>query len=350
VSDGVVNIIPQNEFFGVSLKNLLPLPLEMSPLPSIGKRFLPFVFLLFLSVFLFAQTAFADDLAAIPPLDSPVVDTTNTLDAATKNALVSSALNLQKRNGSQLQILIVPTTKPESIEDYSQRVFDAWKLGQKGVDNGVLLVVAMNDHRVRIQTGYGEETRIPDATAKEIIEERIVPEFRVSDYSKGIDDADKALVALMSGEKPSSVSMSHGDPSIFFWVAAPCGISFLLGILLSILFPGRFENAKDHLRAGLFYGMFICFIVMFAMVILKDLVWGKRLAETGALVWILALFFDPLGICKKEIESANSLSPGISSDDFFLGRGGGGGSGDGGGGGWGGGGGDSGGGGASGGW
>jgi len=87
--------------------------------------------------------AFAQSLAPIPPLDSPVVDTTRTLDAAQKQQLEQQALDLQQRKGSQLQVLMVPSTQPESIEQYTQRVFDQWKLGRLGVDYAVLLVVVM---------------------------------------------------------------------------------------------------------------------------------------------------------------------------------------------------------------
>ena len=111
----------------------------------------------------------AQQLAAIPPLDSPVVDTTGTLDAAAKRQLEQQALALRQRKGSQLQILMVASTQPETIEQYTQRVFDAWKPGRKGVDDGVLVVVARDDHAARIQPGYGLEGAIPDITAGRVI-------------------------------------------------------------------------------------------------------------------------------------------------------------------------------------
>ena len=162
---------------------------------------------LLLVLWLACAAAWAQQLAPIPPLTSPVVDTTGTLDATQKQQLEQQALALQQRKGSQLQVLIVPTTQPEDIFDYSQRVFDQWKLGRKGVDDGVLLVVAMQDRRMRIHPGYGLEGVIPDATANRIIQEYLVPKFRAGDFGGGIIDATGVLTRLIDGEPlPEPVS------------------------------------------------------------------------------------------------------------------------------------------------
>jgi len=147
-----------------------------------------------------AASSFAQSPAAVPPLDSPVVDTTGTLDAAQKRQLEQQALALQERKGSQLQVLMVSSTQPEPIEQYTQRVFDQWKLGREGVDDAVLLVVAKDDRRVRIQPGYGLEGAIPDVTAGRIIQEYMAPRFRAGDYGGGIVDATAVLVQLIDGE------------------------------------------------------------------------------------------------------------------------------------------------------
>jgi uncharacterized protein len=153
----------------------------------------------------------AQQLAAIPALDSPVVDTTGTLDARTKQALEAQALALQQRKGSQLQVLMVPTVQPEDIAQYAVRAFEQWKLGRKGVDDGVLLVVAKDDHRVRIEVGYGLEGAIPDATSARVIQEYLVPRFRADDYAGGITDATAALVKLIDGE-PLPAPMADNKP------------------------------------------------------------------------------------------------------------------------------------------
>ena len=154
----------------------------------------------------------AQQLAAIPALDSPVVDTTGTLDAATKQQLEQQALALQQRKGSQLQVLMVPSTQPEDIFDYTQRAFDQWKLGRKGVDDAVLVVVAKDDRKARIHTGYGLEGAIPDITAGRVIQEYMVPKFRANDYAGGLVDASAVLVKLIDGESlPPPVADNQGS-------------------------------------------------------------------------------------------------------------------------------------------
>jgi len=180
------------------------------------------------------QQARAQQLAAIPPLDSPVVDTTGTLDSAHRQQLEQQALALQQRKGSQLQVLLVRSTQPESIEQYTQRVFDQWKLGRKGVDDAVLLVVATDDRRVRIQPGYGLEGAIPDITAGRIIQEYMAPKFRAGDYGGGIVDATAVLVKLIDGEPlPEPIADNRDKESggdwLFALFAAFIAASFVRG-------------------------------------------------------------------------------------------------------------------------
>ena len=172
------------------------------------RRFI--VLLLLMCVCALAQ---AQQLAPIPALDSPVIDTTGTLDAATKQALEAQAFALQQRKGSQLQVLMVPTVQPEDIAQYAVRAFEQWKLGRKGVDDGVLLVVAKDDHRVRIEVGYGLEGAIPDATSERVIQEYLVPKFRADDYAGGIADGTATLVKLIDGEPlPAPMADNRGKP------------------------------------------------------------------------------------------------------------------------------------------
>lgn len=138
--------------------------------------------------------------AAIPALDDPVVDTANALSASTRATLREQALQLQARKGAQLQVLVVPSVGDDGIEAYAQRVFEQWQLGRVGVDDGVLLLVAVQDRRVRIQTGYGLEGTIPDAYAARIIDKAIVPRLREGDLDQGLLDGSKVLVALIDGE------------------------------------------------------------------------------------------------------------------------------------------------------
>jgi uncharacterized protein len=183
-----------------------------------------------------ALPGWAQTDAAIPPMTSPVVDTTGTLDAAQKQALEAQALALQQRKGSQLQILMVPTTQPETIEQYAVRVFEQWKIGRKGVDDGVLLVVAKDDKRVRIEAGYGLEGAIPDAIANRVIQEYLAPRFRTGDYAGGLADGSAALVKLIDGEVLPAPVSTHRD------ARGSGGDGFTMALVIGF-FVGTFARA-----------------------------------------------------------------------------------------------------------
>jgi len=137
---------------------------------------------------------------AVPPLTTRVTDLTNTLTASQRDTLENELRAFETRKGSQIAVLIVPTTQPETIEQYSIRVTDAWKLGRKGVDDGVLLLVAKDDHALRIEVGYGLEGVIPDAIANRVINEIIVPYFKQGDFYGGIHAGVARLIRLIDGE------------------------------------------------------------------------------------------------------------------------------------------------------
>lgn len=275
---------------------------------------------------------------AVPTLDAPVVDTTGTLDDAQTRQLVQQALELQQRKGSQLQVLVVATTQPETIEQYTQRVFDAWKLGRKGVDDGVLLVVAKDDRRVRIQPGYGLEGAIPDAIASRIIQEYLVPRFRQGDYAGGIAEASAVLVKLIDGEPlPAPASTHVAEPerrSGGSWL-----IALVVGLIAANVARGLFARAPRPLRA-LFSGG----AAGAAALIVTSLVAASGVAAVLGL--LIGLSSASAGRAVRDGGWGSWGGGGFGGGGGW----GGGGFGGGGGGGWGGGGGSSGGGGASGGW
>ena len=142
----------------------------------------------------------AQQSVVVPPLTARVTDLTGTLSATQQAALDSRLADLETRKGSQVAVLIVPTARPEAIEQYSMRVAESWKLGRKGVDDGILLLVAKDDREVRIEVGYGLEGAIPDATANRVITEYILPRFREGDYAGGINAGVDRLIGLVDGE------------------------------------------------------------------------------------------------------------------------------------------------------
>jgi uncharacterized protein len=183
----------------------------------------------------------AQPLVPVPPLTGRVVDLTGTLPAAARDDLTARLAALEARKGSQVVVLLVPTVRPEAIEQFAIRVVGQWQLGRRDADDGVLLLVAKDDREVRIEVGYGLEGAIPDATANRVIDEYLLPRFRDGDYAGGIAAAVDRLIALVDGEPlPAPAAGRGGDPlgNVFPVVFI---LSLVLGGLLRRLlgqFPG----------------------------------------------------------------------------------------------------------------
>ena len=136
----------------------------------------------------------------VPPFKTRVTDLTGALDRAQQNLLEVKLLSLEVDRGSQIAVLLVPTTHPETIEQYSMRVVQEWKLGRQGVNDGALLLVAKDDRTLRIEVGYGLEGALPDATCRRIVEEIIVPRFQAGDFAGGIDAGVDSMIKQIDGE------------------------------------------------------------------------------------------------------------------------------------------------------
>src|SRR6202020_1580583 len=137
---------------------------------------------------------------AVPPLQARVTDLTATLSDAQRSALEQQLADFEKAKGSQIAVLLLPSTQPETIEQFGIRVADAWKLGRKGVDDGLILIVAKNDRRVRIEVGSGLEGAIPDAIANRIITETITPHFKLGDFDGGVEAGIDQIITVINGE------------------------------------------------------------------------------------------------------------------------------------------------------
>ncbi|ABE40934.1 protein of unknown function DUF477 [Rhodopseudomonas palustris BisB5] len=154
--------------------------------------------LLCLAVAAFAAVAQAQ--LAVPQLTGRVVDQTRTLSADAIARLDQKLKAFEAKKGSQIAVLIVPTTQPEAIEQFSIRVAEAWKIGRKKVDDGAILLVAKGDRKLRIEVGYGLEGALPDVTAKRIIDEIITPKFKTGDFEGGIEAGIDRMVSVTDGE------------------------------------------------------------------------------------------------------------------------------------------------------
>lgn len=139
-------------------------------------------------------------LVAIPPLTARVTDLTATLSAEQKASLEQRLADLEARQGAQVVVLLLPSTGPETIEQFGIRLFDAWKVGRKGIDDGALLIVAKDDRRLRIEVGYGLEGALNDATAKRIIAETMTPLFKAGDIPGGVSAGVDAILNVVAGE------------------------------------------------------------------------------------------------------------------------------------------------------
>ncbi len=137
---------------------------------------------------------------AVPPLKARVTDLTGTLSGTQQQDLERRLREFESRKGSQIAVLMLPSTQPETIEEYSIRVAEAWKIGRAKIDDGVILVVAKDDRKLRVEVGRGLEGAIPDAVAKRVVSDVIAPHFRSGDYYGGIAAGTDALMKLIEGE------------------------------------------------------------------------------------------------------------------------------------------------------
>jgi uncharacterized protein len=183
------------------------------------------------SLLLWCITGVSVAQVAVPELRSPVTDLTNTLTPAQAQALDQKLRAFEQRKGSQLAVLIVPTTQPEAIEQFSIRVVEAWKLGRRGVDDGVLLLVAKDDRAVRIEVAYGLEGALPDVIADRIVEQVVVPRFRNGQYYEGINEAVDRIIGVLDGEAlPEPTQRARPRSSE--------GLGNVLPLLLMVVFVG----------------------------------------------------------------------------------------------------------------
>jgi uncharacterized protein len=213
--------------------------------------------LLLLWALLGAALAGAQDVLPVPPLSGRVIDQTATLSPAQAAALDAKLAAFEAKSGPQIVILLVPATAPEDIASYAQRVADSWKIGRRDVGDGLLLLVAKNERKVRIEVAKTLEGAVPDLAARKIIDERIKPSFRVDDYAGGLNSAVDALMARIQGEnlplppqQPQTGSGGGGGAdfaqlAIFLFVAVP-----LIGQVLGRLFGRKLGSLLTAGGAG----------------------------------------------------------------------------------------------------
>src|SRR5882672_6595942 len=227
-------------------------------------------------------------VVAVPPLVGRVLDQTGTLSSGDVASLNQSIRAFEARKGSQIAVLIVPTTDGEAIEQFSLRVAEAWKIGRKRIDDGVLLVVAKNDRHLRIEVGYGLEGALTDVTAKRIIDEIITPRFRNSDFSGGISAGVDRIMRIIEGEKlpapPPRRSepqqglqptwlLNHIDPVFALFVLFGFGALMrnLLGALLGATVSGGIVGGLAWYVSGSLAAALFATIMIFMMALVAEI-------------------------------------------------------------------------------
>ncbi|HET9700095.1 MAG TPA: YgcG family protein [Burkholderiales bacterium] len=203
----------------------------------------------------------------VPPLQARVTDLAGTLAPEQRTALERKLAAFEQQKGSQLAVLIVPTTRPETIEQYSIRVAEQWKLGRKGVDDGALLVVAKDDRELRIEVGYGLEGPLPDAIAKRIVSEVIVPRFRDGDFYGGIDAGVSRMISAIEGE-PLPIPRRAADRQAVD-IEAVVGTAFLLVVAVGSFLRAMFGRLFGGIAVGGITGIIIW--LLFSSLILAGL-------------------------------------------------------------------------------
>jgi len=227
------------------------------------------------------SAATAENLQPIPPLTGPVIDLTGTLSASQQEQLSQKLLSFRQKYSAQMQVLIIPTSAPEDAFTYSMRVVDQWKLGDAKKDDGLLLFIALNDHRSQIQVGYGLEGVIPDVIANRLLNDVMAPYFKQGDFYGGINAVIDGIYQRISGEVTAdqqnhSNSVNKDDTQ---------GLIIFAIIILGIIAIKIFKSLMGGFIASL-AGAPIIFVIVWVLVGLPVMMVFVIVFATLFLAWI----------------------------------------------------------------
>jgi uncharacterized protein len=252
------------------------------------------------TLLLVSQLVFAT-LVEVPQFTARVIDLTHTLSISEQANLETKLQLFEEKKGSQIAVLLVPTTQPEAIEQYAIRVVDDWKVGRKHVDDGILVLVAKDDRKMRIEVGYGLEGAVPDLYAKRIISETMTPYFKQGDFAGGIDAAINQLIGLVEGEPlpaPSKQSVSGAQ---------------IEGLLPLLLFGGMISGMFLRSIFGTFLGSAL------NGGLIGSVVFFIGLSLLGASVLGVVAFFITMMMGGRAINGYSGRGGGYSSGGGFSG-------------------------------
>jgi uncharacterized protein len=218
-----------------------------------------------LLLLLFISAVWAE--ISVPKLSRRVTDLTGTLTAAQVTGLEDKLAAFETRKGSQIAVLIVPTTQPQDIAEYGIQVADLWRIGRKNVDDGVIFIVAKDDRKLRLEVGYGLEGVIPDAIAKRIIAEIITPYFKAGDFAGGIDAGVDQLMALIDGEElpapqGQSAMQQNAEGGYLFVLVAGLFVGSLLSSIFGRVMGGMIAGLGSAALVSLLFGLGIAAVIV----------------------------------------------------------------------------------------
>uniref|UniRef100_UPI003340F24E TPM domain-containing protein n=1 Tax=Duganella hordei TaxID=2865934 RepID=UPI003340F24E len=222
---------------------------------------------------------------AVPPLSARVTDTTGTLTSDQKASLEQVLQDFEAKKGSQIGVLMLASTTPETIEQYSLRVAEQWKLGRKKVDDGALLIVAKDDRTMRIEVGYGLEGVLNDAVCKRIISEVITPKFKQGDFYGGIRDGIDGMLRVVEGEPLPAPARPAADGGVGSYLPVLLVLALVVGGILRALL-GRLPGAimtggLVAFLAWLFAGALSAAVIAGVLALFFTLVGGRALGMAG---------------------------------------------------------------------
>ncbi|WP_033446327.1 TPM domain-containing protein, partial [Bordetella pertussis] len=224
-----------------------------------------------------ALLAQAQQLAPVPEFGARVVDQSGVLDAAQRQRLEAQLAALEQRKGAQVAVLIVPSTAPETIEQYATRAFEKWKIGRDKVDDGVLLLMASDDRALRIEVGYGLEGAIPDSAAGRIINEYIVPRLRAGDWPGAVQAGVTALERRIEGEElPPPAASGRDEGSRLAGIRGWLGENGIAALVVLLILPGPIAAALAGVGVAIYMqsisaGLAMALLVLGIKVIIKAL-------------------------------------------------------------------------------
>jgi uncharacterized protein len=222
-------------------------------------------------------------VVAVPPLVGRVVDQTGTLSSGDVASLTQTIRDFEARKGSQIAVLIAPTTDGEAIEQFSLRVAEAWKIGRKKVDDGAVLVIAKNDRHLRIEVGYGLEGGLTDVTTKRIIDEEITPKFKSGDFAGGVAAGINRMIRVIDGEKLPAPEPPHWQHTGLFDVSDMFNPFLLIPVFL---LGGVMRSTLGRLVGSVVSGGVVTLVAWF--------LFGSLIAAmvAGAIAFVFVLFND----------------------------------------------------------